>query len=59
MRVECNITLHEMSGTVNFRLDEVQTNSLTQRLEASIPLSQVISSGNSQHNNNSNSQSIT
>lgn len=48
MRVECNITLHEMSGTVNFRLDEVLTTSLTQRLEASIPISQIASSGTAQ-----------
>ena len=51
MRVECNITLHQLSGAVNFRLDEVLTDSLTQRLGASIPLSRITSSGNNQHIN--------
>lgn len=51
MRVECNITLHQMTDTNNLRLDEVQTNLLAQRLEASLlSTSQVISSGNDSSN---------
>lgn len=47
-----------MTNTNNLHLDEVQTNLLTQSLEGSLPISQVISSGKNKHNN-CHSQLIT